>query len=372
MANKLEVRIVNRQLVYQAVYMHDDMSKQEISIATGLSIPTVAQNLKELAAMKLVETAGEFESTGGRKATKISCVYDTKYSVGIDITANHLTIVVIDLSTEVVIGIIRQQKKYVDSDRYYDYIVKELNEALTEKKIKKESILGVGISLPCIVDRKTNTVTYSRVIDAPSNIRDYFKSRLSMDVEIFNDANSAANAEVWRAGDTQGLFYIMLSNSVGGAFIYDGTAYLGDNCRSCEVGHMRIVPKGKKCFCGERGCSNAYCSALVLADRCDGNLETFFDQLKNGSKECAKVFEEYLDYLAVTVMNVRHLYDCDVILGGYVGAYMSDYMDRLRMKVTDINPYEENSDFLRPCKYKKEASAVGSALVFIQDFMKNI
>ena len=42
--------------------------------------------------------------------------------------------------------------------------------------------------------------------------------------------------------------------------------YRGDNWRSAEFGHMVIHPGGRTCYCGKKGCLDAYCSALRLAD----------------------------------------------------------------------------------------------------------
>ncbi|MEG2677538.1 MAG: sugar kinase, partial [Oscillospiraceae bacterium] len=54
-------------------------------------------------------------------------------------------------------------------------------------------------------------------------------------------------------------------------------------------------------------------------------------------------------------------YDCDVLVGGYVGAWMEPWIDGLRGRVTQLNPFESNSRFLQVCRYKREASAYGAA-----------
>ena len=49
----------------------------------------------------MIENAGEFESTGGRKAAIYQCVSNSRCAVGINITRNHLTIVLIDLALNI-------------------------------------------------------------------------------------------------------------------------------------------------------------------------------------------------------------------------------------------------------------------------------
>ena len=71
MANGIEMRKFNRNLVYRVLLGQDEMSKQEIARAAGLSLPTVTQNLQELVEKGLVEETGILESTGGRRAAGV-------------------------------------------------------------------------------------------------------------------------------------------------------------------------------------------------------------------------------------------------------------------------------------------------------------
>ena len=109
---------------------------------------------------------------------------------------------------------------------------------------------------------------------------------------LLNDANAAVLTE-WIGKETcESMVYLSLSNTVGGSVVYqsdrgnvysrDGylkdisSMHLGNNWRSGEFGHMVIHPEGRKCYCGKKGCVDAYCSALRLADMEDGILEKFF------------------------------------------------------------------------------------------------
>ena len=77
-----------------------------------------------------------------------------------------------------------------------------------------------------------------------------------------------------------------------------------------NLGHMTIVPHGKRCYCGRYGCLDAYCTANTLTDFTDGNLKEFFDILKTGNnKGIQNVFEDYTDYLAIAVNNLRMCFD---------------------------------------------------------------
>ena len=76
------------------------------------------------------------------------------------------------------------------------------------------------------------------------------------------------------------------------------------------------------------------------------------------------MWDAYLDNVAVVVNNLRMMLDCDVILGGYVGRYMDAELAGLRRRAAFRNTFEPDAGYLKACAYKKEAAALGSAILF--------
>ena len=76
---------------------------------------------------------------------------------------------------------------------------------------------------------------------------------------FLNDANAGAYAEGIYNEEAERFFYLSLSNTVGGAFFCDDELMQGKNFRCGEVGHMTVVMDGEYCYCGKRGCLDAYC-----------------------------------------------------------------------------------------------------------------
>ena len=189
---------------------------------------------------------------------------------------------------------------------------------------------------------------------------------------MYNDAHAAGYGEAHIGTAIWDSFYISLNNSVGGAILIDGKVYSGERGKSGEIGHMTLEPDGGECFCGQRGCLDVYCNATVLAETTDGDLKSFFERLEAGDEKCRAVWDKYLSYLAQGINNIRMLFDCKIILGGYVGAYMEPYIEQLKRLVIERNPFESEIDYLRVCKVKREASAIGAALPYIQKIVDNI
>ena len=369
--NSIEVKKINRNAIYSFLYMRAPISIQEIAYSLSMSLPTVTQNIKELHERGLVIETGLFESTGGRKAKAISYNSTAKYAVGLDITRNHVGIVVIDLSARVIKNL-RKQFPFENTEEYFKGVGDLVNNFIAECQIESGNILGVGIALPAILSDDSRTVSYAQVIDFEGGSIESFEKFIPYKCTFSNDANAAGFAEMWGNKIEESVAYLSLNNSVGGSIIIGKNIYNGQNQRGGEFGHMTIVPGGKTCYCGQKGCVDTYCSARILSESTDGNIAEFFNLLRLGQEPQKKIWEEYISHLVVAINNLRMLFDCKVILGGYAGAYMDEYLDELRERVAKYNTFEPDGKYLHVCKYKLETTAVGAALLHIEDFIKNI
>lgn len=356
--------------IYRTIYYEGPCSRQALATRLGLSLPTVTNNLNRLKEEGLIYNAGSFSSTGGRKANMLRCVANARFSMGIDITKNHLSIVIIDLESQIIASN-RIRIPFEDTDDYYRFAAEKLEYIIAEHSILKNKLLGVGISLPVIVGKDQKSISYATVIEISGEIYPKIQKHIPYPFLLFNDANSGGLAESWISPSKENKIYLSLSSSVGGATINGRDISIGNNCRASEFGHMTIIPNGRKCYCGQHGCLNAYCSAKLLTNLTNGDLKRFFDELKD-NKGFQQLFDEYLDYLAIAVNNLRMCYDCDVILGGNVGAYMTDYIEILREKAVALNPYEQDANYIQVCHYKTEAAAAGAALYYVNQFVLHI
>ncbi|MDR1575088.1 MAG: ROK family protein, partial [Treponema sp.] len=189
---------------------------------------------------------------------------------------------------------------------------------------------------------------------------------------LLNDASAAGLAEFWIRGEPGNAFYISLSNNVGGAVMINNQILGGAHFHSGEIGHLTLRPGGKTCYCGQKGCADPYLAATVLSAPCGGNLEEFFRQLEGGSKNARKIWDAYLDNLALAVNNLQALFDCKIIMGGYVAEYLEKYMDEVKKRAAKLNTFEKDADYLEISRYKTNSIAAGAALYFISRFIDSI
>lgn len=367
----MEVKKKNRNEVFRYICKQETVSNPDISYNMKISLPTATQITKELIAEGLLEEKGELQSTGGRRAKALSAVVNAKLAVGLDITKNHITL----LLTNIVGEILKYERicqPYASGDAYYQKVNERLELFLDESGADKEKVLGVGISFPGIIDLDKELITYSHVLGVEAIPIDVVRSFFSYPCFFLNDANAGAYAEGFHVGETDRFFYLSLSNTVGGA-IYDRNELTqGRNFRCGEAGHMTVVIDGESCYCGKKGCLDAYCAAWRLSGAADGKLEQFFSLLDQKDAEAVKIWDSYTDYLAIAVNNIYMILDCDIVLGGYVGSCMGTHLQELWDKVAGRNTFGEKEPYVKACHYKVAAAALGAALKVIETFVSQI
>ena len=360
-------KTITRSRILNYVINNQVTSKVEVSKNLNLSMPTVLSNVNDLIAKGIIIETGEYESTGGRKAKSIGINPSYRYSVGIVITANHVGMVLVNLKYEIVK--FRRVRMKFSPDASYCQELSVLTSEFLKDTEYQERILGLGISIPGIISQKDHLLIKSHALQLENYSLSFLEQAFDLPVYFENDANAAMMAEDMNR--YKNAIYLSLNNTLGGAFCIGGKLFQGENQKAGEFGHMILVPGGRKCYCGKKGCADAYCAASALTDETN-SLETFMEQLKSGDEAAEEKWSEYLDMLAVLISNLRMAYDMDIILGGEVGGYLAEHMLPLGEKVMEYNGFDHDIRYLRNCSYKREASAVGAAKHFLQDFIKNI
>lgn len=184
-SNTKNLRQINRDKVMDIFMEQETCTKNQLALATGLSLATITNILKELLASNEVLKDGELESTGGRKSVVYSLNSD--YSRMLTISVNkeyrrvHLIYRVYNLADEIVFSdeVIKKEVKVND---IYDII----NIVLA----KFDNIKVIGISMPGIINdgRVTSTgLTNFNDIDLYSLLT----NKYSQVIILGNDVNTA-------------------------------------------------------------------------------------------------------------------------------------------------------------------------------------
>jgi glucokinase len=127
--------------------------------------------------------------------------------------------------------------------------------------------MPVGVAAAGFVDERRKVVRFAPNIAWREHpLADNVEQRLRMPVVVENDANAAAWAEFrFGAGQDVGdMVLITVGTGIGGGIVLDGALVRGAYGIAAELGHVRLVPEGRPCGCGQRGCWEQYSSGTAL------------------------------------------------------------------------------------------------------------
>ena len=365
--NNLYVKKINKRSVFNLLYWEKTATKKDLALKLGLSLPTVSQIMKELEEAGLVQTVGTQASSGGRKAKVSSIVNDSFYAVGIGISRHHIRLAALNLGQDVVARA-RYRKLFVNTPEYWEELAYMVKGFLEENSLTGDN-LGVGMSLPGIVNEETGLVEYTFTLGVESLDIESISTHGEKGLPVLfgRDTVLAGKAEQWFRKSNDSALYLMLNNTVGGSIMFRSESLLLSP-RSAEFGHMTIAKGGRLCSCGRRGCFEAYCSSRFLMEESGLPLDDFFAQLP-GNEKFQKLWDEYLDNLAIGVNNLHAIFDLDVIIGGEMSHHLNGYGPALRAKVAANSLYPTDGTYLHLSNYSEYDAAVGAALLQIEKFL---
>ena len=236
--NKDKKNITRKRIINYVLNNHVT-SKAGIAKDLNLSMPTVLANVNDLLEKMVLEETGEYASTGGRKAKEM---------------------VLVNLGDEI-IKKDRIRLKFTAELSYCTEVAQKIKTFL-EGELAKDTLLGIGVAIPGIIDQKERIVLKSHALGIENYSLRFLEQALEIPVYFENDANAAMLAE--KKQKYPNAIYLSLNHTLGGAFCIDGKLFRGQNQKAGEFGHMILVPGGRKCYCGKSGCADAYCAASVL------------------------------------------------------------------------------------------------------------
>lgn len=159
--NKDKKNITRKKIINYVLNNHVT-SKAGIAKELNLSMPTVLANVNDLLEKGVLEETGEYASTGGRKAKSIGINKSYCHAMGILVTANHIEMVLVNLGDEI-IKKDRIRLKFTAELSYCTEVAQKVKTFL-EGELAKDTLLGIGVAIPGIIDQKERIVLKSHAL----------------------------------------------------------------------------------------------------------------------------------------------------------------------------------------------------------------
>jgi glucokinase len=182
-------------------------------------------------------------------------------TVGIDVGGTKIAGGVVDAD-----GNVLATARRVSPARSSDAIEQSIADLVDELR-STHAVEAVGVGAAGFVDAQRSTVLFAPNLawrDEPLKVD--LERAIGLPVVIENDANAAAWGEFTfgAAADVADLLLVTVGTGVGGGIVLNGELHRGAFGVAAEIGHIRVVPDGRLCGCGNKGCWEQYASGTAL------------------------------------------------------------------------------------------------------------
>jgi predicted NBD/HSP70 family sugar kinase len=264
---------------------------------------------------------------GGRPGVQLVLHDAPGAVVGIDFGHSHVQVAVADLAHNVLAERTQDMDVNHRAEEALDASARMVDEVLVEAGIERALVTCAGIGIPGPVDRARGAVGSATILPGwlGLHIGDAMRGRLGLPVEIENDANCGALAELtWGAGrDCSNFAYIKAATGIGAGIIIDGRLLRGASGTAGEIGHTTLDQAGALCYCGNRGCLETVASGpaiirLVSEARQEApNLARVIELAAAGDVRCRRAISDAGREIGVAVAGLCNLINPErVIIGG--------------------------------------------------------
>lgn len=238
------------------------LSRADLSKATGLSPTATGVIVSALLDKGYIHEVGIGESKGGRKPVLLELKPNSYYSIGLDVDVDSISYILTDITGRVVM----EGAVTIDSNAPETVALASagcVRKIIGNCKIQPDHLLGIGISVPGMIDVSTHTVLLAPNLGWQDvNFISMLESQLGLPVYIENEAMASAICENW-IGACQGVsnfVCVNIKSGIGAGIFTAGRLYRGASGSAGEVGHIVVDEKGPKCACGNRGCLETFAS----------------------------------------------------------------------------------------------------------------
>ena len=205
-----------------------------------------------------------------------------------------------------------------------------MTHALDRALVSRDKITAVGIGSSGLCDNERGLIVHSpNIAYDHTPVREYFMERIDARIDLDNDANCAAVGEYFAADEDCGSFvFVTLGTGVGGGIIINGRLLRGVNGGAGELGHTVLVPGGRLCGCGCRGCWETYASVTGLindakerggwfAAQPEITGKTPVEGAASGIAEAIEVRDNWIEKVAMGVCDLVNIFQPDkLVIGG--------------------------------------------------------
>ena len=178
-------------------------------------------------------------------------------AIGVDLGGTKIAAGVVDADGR----ILAERRRPTPTDSAGD-VIEAIAQLVAELRTE-HPVSAVGVGAPCFVATDRDYIMFTANLPMRDvRLGHELSQRTGLPTVIENDANAATWAEfTFGAGrEATDIVMITLGTGIGGGIVANGELVRGAYGVAAEVGHIEVVPGGRRCGCGLDGCWEAHAS----------------------------------------------------------------------------------------------------------------
>jgi predicted NBD/HSP70 family sugar kinase len=230
----------NQRVTLHAVRVNGPVTRTELTSMTGLTPPAIANITNRLLTDRLILRAGRSYGARGQPATKFVINADSRFSIGLNVDRDHVTLVLLDF-----VGKVRARASreihFAKPATVRAFFQRSVGQLLSKANIPRARLVGIGVAFP-------DDIARAHLPDQPASyaawasvqVDELIRDVLGIPVFIENDAAAAAIGEMqFGSGHRyRSFFYLLVTAALGGGLVVDGNYFRGAHGRSGEIGWL--------------------------------------------------------------------------------------------------------------------------------------
>lgn len=354
------VRDFNELNILRFIKEFGPLSRAQLSKKYRISKATVSEIIAKLIKNGFVIEIGMGESSklGGRKPVMLEFNPKAGYAIGIEIKRDHARVCLTDLNAKIYLQdtISYKQKSALP------YVLKNLfpiiNKYMTEKWLCSAKPMGIGVSVPGLIDYKNGCILESDSLKdwEGVQIKNIFEAEFGIETFIENDVKAMTFGE-FRFGNGRNfknMVYLWVGDGTSAGIVINGELYRGVTASAGEVGFYEIgyyikdSSEFKWLYNGHNTFAEILSEKVLVEAACRGIEQKFPTSIQSGNIDldlimrkammddplAVELLKEYAGVLGILCINLINTLNPEIMLiGGDHLAYNTRLMEFIKERV---------------------------------------
>lgn len=329
------IRNINNNLILESILNYGPISRADLSKKLNLTKATISAIVQDLIDQSLVIEIGSKDTHVGRKPILLCFNQKCAYAISIDLNAEYIAAYLSDLKGEKVYY--SRYKNNLDSTNLLEKLKAIIKHILTLVPNSKFGVVGIAIGIHGITCN--NEIIFTPYYNlAGLDVASILSSTFHIPVYLENEANLSVLGEKSFFSSYSNIVNISIHTGVGLGIIIDNKLYSGYNGFAGEFGHTIVVPNGKPCPCGNKGCLEQYVSETSLLceySKLKGfdikDIDVLISDYLYGDIEANQVIKSFIDYMSLAINNILNTFNPHIIIiNSAITTYLPNIINKIK------------------------------------------